>query len=189
MPLGGFVIFDDFVQSSNAPGSLGRCWVDFKRAHGVTEKLLAIDWSSSFFRKVTDVKVDCIGEHMRAIGSLCMRMQLNRWQSSRVDQRETCKTELQKPVSITRDQTASCRQRVSMSGPRCESVPQSWRLSLTLRLAGFVGKKTQRESQREHRTQYCAQVSCISFGGHGTRYTLLNLALKPQVPFGFQLTA
>jgi hypothetical protein len=101
VPLGGFVIFDDFVQSSNAPGSLGRCWVDLKRAHGVTEKLLAIDWSSSFrFRKVTDVKVDCIGEHMRAIGSLCMRMQLNRWQSSRVDQRETCKTELQKPVSI-----------------------------------------------------------------------------------------
>ena len=58
MPVGGFVIFDDFVQGSQAPGSLGRCWVDFKRAHGLTEKLLAIDWTSSFFQKVTDVKVD-----------------------------------------------------------------------------------------------------------------------------------
>ena len=58
MPVGGFVIFDDFVQGSQAPGSLGRFWVDFKRAHGLKEELLAIDWTSSFFQKVTDVKVD-----------------------------------------------------------------------------------------------------------------------------------
>tara|TARA_B110001452_G_scaffold259899_1_gene256797 strand:+ start:139 stop:1206 length:1068 start_codon:yes stop_codon:yes gene_type:complete len=58
VPVGGFVIFDDFVQGSQTPGSLGRCWADFKRAHGLTEKLLAIDWSSSFFQKATRVKVD-----------------------------------------------------------------------------------------------------------------------------------
>ena len=58
VPVGGFVIFDDFVKGSQAPGSLGRCWVDFKRAHSLNEQLLAIDWSSSFFQKVTDVKVD-----------------------------------------------------------------------------------------------------------------------------------
>jgi hypothetical protein len=58
VPVGGFVIFDDFVQGSLVPGSLGRCWVDFKRAHSLNEQLLAIDWTSSFFQKVTDVKVD-----------------------------------------------------------------------------------------------------------------------------------
>lgn len=58
VPVGGFVIFDDFVRGSEAPGSLGRFWFDFKRAHGLNEELLAIDWASSFFQKVTNVKVD-----------------------------------------------------------------------------------------------------------------------------------
>ena len=62
VPVGGFVIFDDFsaesAQRNSNAGQLHRCWLDFRRAHGLTEKLLTIDWSSSFFRKTTNVKVD-----------------------------------------------------------------------------------------------------------------------------------
>ena len=62
VPVGGFVIFDDFsaenTQRNSNAGQLHRCWLDFRRAHGLTEKLLTIDWSSSFFRKTTNVKVD-----------------------------------------------------------------------------------------------------------------------------------
>lgn len=60
VPVGGYVIFDDFSGKSaqRSMAQLYRCWQDFRRAHGLTEELLAIDWSSSFFRKRTDVKVD-----------------------------------------------------------------------------------------------------------------------------------
>jgi hypothetical protein len=57
VPVGGFVIFDDYVEGKNAPW-LGQFWAEFKRAHGLREKLRAVDWTSSYFRKETDVKVD-----------------------------------------------------------------------------------------------------------------------------------
>jgi hypothetical protein len=57
VPVGGFVIFDDYVEGKNAPW-LGQFWADFKRAHGLSERLLAIDWTSSFFQKKTDVRVN-----------------------------------------------------------------------------------------------------------------------------------
>ena len=57
VPVGGFVIFDDYVEGKNAPW-LGHFWAEFKRAHGLREQLRAIDWTSSFFQKVTDVQVD-----------------------------------------------------------------------------------------------------------------------------------
>ena len=55
--MGGFVIFDDYVEGKNAPW-LGQFWAEFKRAHGLRETLRAVDWTSSYFRKETDVKVD-----------------------------------------------------------------------------------------------------------------------------------
>jgi len=57
VPVGGFVIFDDYVEGKHSPW-LGHFWSEFKRAHGLREQLLAIDWTSSFFQKVTDVKVN-----------------------------------------------------------------------------------------------------------------------------------
>jgi hypothetical protein len=37
---------------------------EFKRAHGLRERLRAVDWTSSYFRKETGVKVDW-GAHAR----------------------------------------------------------------------------------------------------------------------------
>ena len=59
IPVGGYVIFDDITTTDRStPGSKMQCWQDFKRRHVLREELLKIDWGSSFFRKVTDVKVD-----------------------------------------------------------------------------------------------------------------------------------
>ena len=57
VPVGGFVIFDDYVEGKHAPW-LGQFWTDFKLAHGLREKLHAVDWTSSYFRKERDVRVD-----------------------------------------------------------------------------------------------------------------------------------
>lgn len=57
VPVGGFVIFDDYVEGHNAPW-LGHFWAEFKLAHGLREKLHAVDWTSSYFRKEKDVKVN-----------------------------------------------------------------------------------------------------------------------------------
>lgn len=57
VPVGGYVIFDDYVEGKRASW-LGQFWAEFKRAHGLREQLLAIDWTSSFFQKVTDVRVN-----------------------------------------------------------------------------------------------------------------------------------
>ena len=55
--MGGFVIFDDYVEGKHAPW-LGKFWADFKLSHGLREKLHAVDWTSSFFRKERDVRVN-----------------------------------------------------------------------------------------------------------------------------------
>ena len=57
VPVGGFVIFDDYVEGKHAPW-LGKFWADFKLSHGLREKLHAVDWTSSFFRKERDVRVN-----------------------------------------------------------------------------------------------------------------------------------
>jgi hypothetical protein len=58
VPVGGFVIFDDYTEGGKGAPWLGQFWDEFKRAHGLREKLLTVDWTSSFFQKEKDVRVN-----------------------------------------------------------------------------------------------------------------------------------
>lgn len=59
VPVGGFIIFDDLnFRSDLKRQGEGDPWADFKARHNLSERLIAIDWTSSFFRKRSNVSVN-----------------------------------------------------------------------------------------------------------------------------------
>ena len=57
VPVGGAILFDDFSASRAGATGPRLAWEDFKRAHGLSETLQAVDWTSSLIVKETDVRV------------------------------------------------------------------------------------------------------------------------------------
>lgn len=53
--VGGFIIFDDIKAADRT--ALGKVWLSFRKEHDLQESLIAIDDLSSFFWKVSDIKV------------------------------------------------------------------------------------------------------------------------------------
>lgn len=59
VPVGGFVIFDDYFTHPPAQ----RFWADWKRDQGAPEELTRIDHHSGYFRKTMEVQVDMARMH------------------------------------------------------------------------------------------------------------------------------